>query len=80
MEEKILEVLNKILGQLEYQTKLMEELYHKGDEKSHEAKDAFSTVMKMMKENVLSHPAFRDSPEMKKQFDELTKAFGGEKP
>lgn len=62
-------ILKDILDELKYQTRIMEYLYEKKDEKQH----GFSDYMKNMRSVILNNPMFAAAPEAKAMLEDMFK-------
>jgi len=69
------EILEEILKELQYQTRLMENIYHKKDESNHQLNDHINTIRNM----VLSNPMVSKDPNALKMLTQMFESLGGKK-
>ena len=60
-------ILSDILKELQYQTKLMEEIYQRPNKNT----DAMKRQMDLLKIQLANHPIFKGNPEMTEMFNNI---------
>lgn len=72
--EELKPILEEILKEMKYHSKLLEEVFQALDERHHhniEVKQDLKKLYEDMIGNLLKHPGFQKSPELKKVFENM---------